>query len=60
MFDACRSYMVLAPKTVRRGANLTVSVSILQASRNVVVRGELKVSKNALLVSNSITVASGD
>jgi len=60
LFDACRSYLVLAPKTVRPGADLTVSVSIFRASRNVNVRGELKDHNNALLVSNSTTVASGD
>lgn len=60
MFVACRSYLVLAPKTVRRGADLTVSVSIFRASSNVVVRGELKDTRNDLLVSNSTTVASGD
>jgi len=60
MFDACRSYLVLAPKAVRRGADFTVSVSILQASRDVQVAGELKDSNDALLVYNSTTVAPGE
>ena len=51
---------MLAPKTVRRGADFTVSVSILQASRDVRVRAELMNTNNATLVSNSTTVASGE
>jgi len=59
MFNSYRTYLVLAPKTVRRGADFTVSVSILRASRDVVVRAELKDSNDARLVLNSTTVASG-
>jgi len=51
---------VLAPNIVRPGTDLTLSVSIFSASYDVHVRGELKDSNNALLESNSITVASGD
>jgi len=58
--DACRTYLVLAPKTVRRGADLTLSVSILRASRPVNVHAELKDSSDTLIVSNSTTVAPGD
>jgi len=58
--DACRTYLVLAPKTVRRGADLTLSVSILRASRPVDVRAELKDSSDTPIVSNSINVAPGD
>lgn len=51
---------MLAPKIVRRGADLTVSVTILRATRDVVVRGELRDSNDALLASNSTTVAAGN
>jgi len=51
---------VLAPKTVRRGADYTVSVNILHASRDVRVRTELRDANNDMLVSNTTTVASGD
>jgi len=60
MFDVRRSYLVLAPKTVRRGADFTVSASILHASHDVYVRAELKGSDNAVLVSNTTTVVSGN
>ena len=52
---------MLAPKTVRRNSNFTVSVSILRATGNVRVTAELKDSvKDSVLVSNSTNVASGN
>jgi len=56
----CSSYVILAPKTVRRGADLTVSVTILSASYDVNVRAELKDSNDDLLVSNSTSLSSGE
>ena len=58
--DACSTYLVLAPKTVRRGADFTVSISILHARSNVLVTAELQDSSNSQLVAGSITVEPGN